>query len=110
VKRIWRRIEKIFSILAGRQRINNLSPLNIFFHKQIKNHYETMLLIAAKYAISLLTRSVINRPKNPRVIDSFLRSQILQITKAHLSLIKDVTLWLKIDGVVHYVLQFPDNF
>jgi hypothetical protein len=108
-KRIWRRIEKIISILEGRQATCTLSNQRILFHKQIKNNYEIMLIIAVKYAISLLTRSVINRPKNPRVIDSFLKTQVLQITRAHVTMIKDVSLWLEIERITHYVLQYLDN-
>jgi hypothetical protein len=64
-RRIWRRIEKIINTLEGTQNTNKLSPQKILFHKQLQNHHETMLIISVKYAISLLTRSVIGRPKHP---------------------------------------------
>jgi hypothetical protein len=108
-KTIWRRVEKIISRAQEQRTSYRLTSQKILFHKQVKNDHETILIIAGKYAISLLTRSVINRPKNPRVIDAFLKTQILQIVRAHVTMLKDVSLWLQIERVTHYVLRFTDH-
>jgi hypothetical protein len=108
-RRIWRRVEKIITKAQESQISYKLTNQKILFHRQIKNEYETMLIIAGKYAISRLTRSVINRPKNPKVIDAFLKTQILQITRAHVIMFKKVSLWLGIERATHYVLQFADT-
>jgi hypothetical protein len=64
-KRIWRRIGKIIKMTEGKQGILQLTPQRILFHKQTKNYQETALIIAGKYAIALLTRTIFNKPKNP---------------------------------------------
>jgi dephospho-CoA kinase len=69
-----------------------------------------VLIIAGKYAIALLMRTVFNKPKNLRVIDAFLRSQITQIIKMYEAVQKDTTVWLKINDLMEYVLQHPDNY
>jgi hypothetical protein len=108
-KTIWRRVEKIISKAQDIPTPYRLSSQNILFHKQLKEDHEVMLVIAGKYAISLLTRSVINRPKHPRVIDAFLRTQILQTVKAHVTMLRNVSLWLKIERVAYYVFRYIDH-
>jgi hypothetical protein len=108
-KSIWRRVEKILGKIQDVPTTYRLTSQNILFHKQLKEDHEVMLVIAGKYAISLLTRSVISCPKHPKVIDAFLRTQILQTVKAHVTMLRNVSLWLKIERTVYYVLNYIDH-
>jgi hypothetical protein len=85
-----------------------LSPQKIIFYQNLKNSEETVLIMAGKYEIALLTRTVLNKPRNPWVIDAFLRSQINQIANTYEVMRKDVSIWSKLRELMEYILQHPD--
>jgi hypothetical protein len=105
---IWRRIGKILNLTYGQTGTLVLSLQKILFHKHTCNSIETTLIIAGKYAIALLTRMVSNKPKHPKVIDAFFKTQLNQIADTYDHVRLDMQECGQIRNWMAYVLKLID--
>jgi hypothetical protein len=103
------KIEKIMKVLKKLDKESFLSPQKILFHRATNDHSIVGLLMAGKYAITLLMCKVINKPINKRVIDAFLKSQISQLCETYIYLHNNTSTWAEVETCADYIINSEEN-
>jgi hypothetical protein len=96
-RKIWKNTKKIMKALRKLNDNTTLTPQQILFHRSCTDHIIVGLLMASKYAITLVMPKVTNKPINIRVVDTFLKSQILLLCETYIYLHKNTSMWIKLN-------------
>jgi hypothetical protein len=83
----------------------HLSPQKILFHRAINDQPIIALLMAGKYAITLLMQKVTNKLINKKVIDAFLKTQLFQLCDTYQYMYSDTSMWAEIKSHTSYVIN-----